>query len=175
MAEISKNLYHRDPWEPNIKPWDIDDKAPWKKTPKSEFQKTPAPFKPLGIDAWTIGFEDMWRMLESLNKQPKSTYPPYNIIKNDNDHYSLEIATAGFSKEDITITKEENVLIVEGNRGANDAKYVHRGIASRQFKQEFALADHIKVLNAELVDGILRIDLERELPEEKRPKVITIN
>lgn len=170
MAEYKMPNFNKphEPWRPSTEPWD-------KSVKPFEKPSLPAPFKPSGIDAWTIGFEDMWRTLESLNKQPKSTYPPYNIIKTDSDHYSVEIAVAGFAKEDLIITKEENVLIVEGNRGANDAKYVHRGIATRQFKQEFALADHINVLNAELVDGILRIDLERELPEEKRPKQIQIN
>jgi len=166
---MSKEL---NPWNNTYSPkgWTSED---WRK-PK---EKVEPPFKPNGIDAWSIGFDEMWQLLESLNRRSLykgPSYPPYNILKSDDDHYTVEVAVAGFGKEHIKIVKEGNLLTVTGNKDSKTATYVHQGIAGRTFKQEFALADHIEVLYAELVDGILRINLERQLPEDKRPVIIEL-
>ena len=102
-----------------------------------------------------------------------ATYPPYNIYKN-RDTYVLELAVAGFGKEDIEITVKELQLTVEGRLEASQEQAVHKGIATRDFKQNFVLAEYVVVKGAELKDGMLRITLEQELPEELQPKVIKI-
>lgn len=149
---------------------------PWSKYPPAKKKDPVPPFKPSGVDAWSIGFDEMWNLLESLNKRTayKSSYPPYNIVKADEDHYTIEVAVAGFSKADITLVKEGNLLTVNGSKDPNSATYLHQGIAGRTFKQEFALADHIEVVSAELVDGVLRVNLERQIPDDKKPVYIEL-
>lgn len=127
------------------------------------------------LNSWTVGFDRHFQLLEELRKASKPSYPPYNIIRVDDDeNYIIEIAAAGFTKEDITITVKENQLTVKGSKGGDEADYVHKGIASRNFEQNFALADDVKVTGASMTDGILVIDLEREIPESKKPKLIEI-
>lgn len=130
--------------------------------------------KPKTMDMWSIGFESMWNMLESLNRsQSSSTYPPYNIIHNGND-YSVEIAVAGFSREDLTITVEDNLLLIEGVKPSSEAEYVHKGIGARNFRHKFLLGEHVEIKDARLENGILIIDLFRNVPEDKKPRVIEI-
>lgn len=127
------------------------------------------------FERWAIGFDPLFDTLKSIASEAKTTsYPPYNIYKSK-DNYVLEIAVAGFSKEDISISVKELVLTVEGSALPSVDSYVHKGIASRDFKQDFVLAEYVVVDGAEMKDGMLRILLRQELPEEKKPKVIEIN
>jgi len=126
------------------------------------------------FNRWAIGFDPLLHTLQQVSSTAKaSSYPPYNIYK-DEDKYVLELAVAGFGKEDITITVKELQLTVEGQLEASEAEPIHKGIATRDFKQNFVLAEYVVVKGAELKDGMLRITLEQELPEEMQPKLIKI-
>jgi len=126
------------------------------------------------FNRWAIGFDDLFDTFNTVSQSTKASgYPPYNIFKYK-DNYVLEVAVAGFSKEDISVTVKELTLTVEGVKLPSVDEYVHKGIANRDFKQEFVLAEYVVVKEAELKDGMLRITLEQELPEEKKPKVIKI-
>jgi len=126
------------------------------------------------FNRWAIGFDPMLDTFKQVAASAKSAgYPPYNIYKNK-DTYVLELAVAGFAKEDITISVQELTLTVEGELGAPQEEAIHKGIATRDFKQEFVLAEYVIIKGAELKDGLLRITLEQELPEEKKAKIIEI-
>lgn len=126
------------------------------------------------FDRWAIGFDPLLATLREISRETRvSTYPPYNLRK-EGEQYVLELAVAGFSKEDIDITVQELSLTVEGKLKDDPEGYIHKGIAGREFKQNFALAEYVVVKSAELKDGLLKITLEQELPEEKRPKSIKI-
>ncbi len=134
------------------------------------------------VEAWSVGFDREWRMLEQMQNTllgGTSSYPPYNIKQLSEDRYKIEMAVAGFSKSELKVEIHNNQLSIEGAKLVNDENvdenYVYRGIASRQFRQTFALADHVKVNSSELRDGILTIELERDLPEEKKPRLIQIS
>lgn len=127
----------------------------------------------------TVGFDRLSRMLESnMLTDQASGYPPYNIVKNSEDSYRITMAVAGFGEDDIDITSKENQLIVQGKaqvrEGQDGVTYLHRGIAERAFERKFQLADHIKVAGASLDNGLLSIDLVREIPEAMKPRKITI-
>jgi molecular chaperone IbpA len=151
--------------------------------PDHDWHKKPTvlPPKPVTINSlfpqferWAIGFDPLFDTFKQISSDVKiGGYPPYNIYK-DKDTYTLELAVAGFSKDDIKITVQELTLTVEGAVEAVKGEYVHKGIATRDFKQEFALAEYVVVRGAELKDGMLKIVLEKELPEEKKPKTIEI-
>ena len=133
------------------------------------------------FEAWSVGFDREWRLLEDLQNTlmgGTSSYPPYNIKQTGEHNYEIEMAVAGFKKEELRVELNNNQLIIEGVKEdrseSNEANYVYKGIASRHFRQSFALADHVKVNGSELKDGILKIDLERDLPEEKRPRIIEV-
>lgn len=133
------------------------------------------------FDSWTIGFDREWRILEDLQNSLAngvSSYPPYNIKQTGEHSYEIEMAVAGFSKENLRVELNNNRLIIEGNSGSKEEKseadYVYKGIASRHFRQSFALADHVKVIGSELKDGILKVELERNVPEEMKPRMIEI-
>lgn len=133
------------------------------------------------LEAWSVGFDREWRLLEQMQNTlmgGTSSYPPYNIKQLTEDNYKIEMAVAGFSKADLRVELHNNQLTIEGSRqnvdDSSEYGYVYRGIAGRQFRQTFALADHVKVIGSELKDGILTVELERELPEEKRPRQIEI-
>jgi molecular chaperone IbpA len=118
-------------------------------------------------------------MMSSATRQDQgNSYPPYNIRTMGEDHYQITMAVAGFAESDLDITTEQNRLIVTGNR-ADEAEekgeYLHRGIATRSFERRFNLADHVKVISASLENGLLHIDLERELPEAMKPRTIEIS
>ncbi|WP_298840259.1 Hsp20 family protein [uncultured Roseobacter sp.] len=127
----------------------------------------------------TVGFDQiadlMDRVLTTEGTQP--SYPPYNIEKLDDDAYRISIAVAGFSDEDLSVEVRENALIVSARKAEDDAgrSYLHRGIATRAFERRFHLADHVKVTGAAHVDGMLNIDLEREVPEALKPRQIAIS
>ena len=133
------------------------------------------------LNAWSVGFDREWRLLEQMQNTllgGTSSYPPYNIRQLGEDHYTIEMAVAGFSKSELKVELHNNQLTIEGAKSSNeessDDDYIYRGIAARQFRQTFALADHVRVNSSELLDGILTIELERDLPEEKRPRLIEI-
>jgi len=124
----------------------------------------------------SIGFDRMLNALEAASRvETIDNWPPYDIAKTSEDDYRITMAVAGFSHDDLTITQEQNMLIVSGQRtGEDSAEYLHRGIAGRAFQRRFELADHVKVVGAALVNGMLKIDLKRELPEEMKPRRIEI-
>lgn len=127
----------------------------------------------------TVGFDRLSSLLESGLRDSGSGYPPYNIAKLDEDHYRITMAVAGFSESDITITAQENQLIVQGDRAEeknDDAEitFLHRGIAERAFERRFQLADHIRVTGASMENGLLNIELVREIPEQMKPRKIDI-
>jgi molecular chaperone IbpA len=101
-------------------------------------------------------------------------FPPYNVVRIDDDKLVIEFAVAGFKKDDISITTEKNVLTVKADKGTDEKKYVHKGIAARKFTRSFTLPEYFEVTDAWFEDGILYIDLIRNIPEEKKPKTITI-
>lgn len=126
----------------------------------------------------SIGFDRMARMLENATRvsEVDNGYPPYNIEQLGDDEYRLTLAVAGFSEDDIAIEVRDNVLHVEGRQGEEeeDRKFLHKGIAGRAFAKKFNLADHVKVDNAWLNNGVLTVDLVREIPEEMKPRTIKI-
>ncbi len=129
----------------------------------------------------TVGFDRLNELVESAlrdSKQPDN-YPPYNIEKLGTDEYRITMAVAGFSDEDLSIVTQNNVLSIEGRitqrEDEDNVEYLHRGIATRAFERKFNLAEHVKVVDAELKDGILSIKLMREIPEEAKPRYIPIN
>lgn len=126
----------------------------------------------------SIGFDRMQRLLDSAARIESSanTYPPYNIEHVGDDGYRISLAVAGFGERDLDVTVIENTLVVSGklNEDGEDSTYLHRGIAGRAFERRFDLADHIKVIGGSLVNGMLNIDLQREVPEEMKPRKIAI-
>jgi molecular chaperone IbpA len=126
----------------------------------------------------TVGFDRLARTMDSLASEQVSTYPPYNIEKLDDDAYAISMAVAGFSEDDLDITVQENTLTVTGKIAQSDETverhFLHRGIAERAFERRFSLADHIKVAEAKLEHGLLHIALKREVPEEAKPRTVSI-
>ena len=124
----------------------------------------------------TIGFDRLFDLLENSSLgQGSENYPPFDLIKVDENHYRINLAVAGFSRDEIDITAQQNQLIVSGKRSDdNGIDYIHRGIANRQFERKFGLADFIKVAEADLKDGLLSVELIREIPEAMRPRKVAI-
>src|SRR6185312_2269247 len=125
----------------------------------------------------TVGFDRVFDLLDSAftASQTDEGYPPYNIVKTGETSYRIELAVAGFGPGDLSIVAQENVLTVSGSRNSSQQQlYLHHGIASRAFERRFNLADYVKVANADLVNGLLTIDLVREIPEAMRPRQIQI-
>jgi molecular chaperone IbpA len=124
----------------------------------------------------SVGFDRVGQMLDTAFKSEAPSYPPYNIEKLDDDAYRVTMAVAGFGMGDIDITQTNNSLIVKGEQDKTDGEdtYLHRGIATRAFERRFDLADHVDVTKADLVNGLLVIDLKREVPEELKPRKIEI-
>ena len=125
-----------------------------------------------------IGFDNLFDDLMRVgNLQNNSNYPPHNVIKTGDDTVTIEVAVAGFAEGEIDIALEKRLLAITGARKREENaeyEYLHRGISSRDFKHTFTLAEHVKVKNANIVDGILSVYLEREVPEEAKPKSIAI-
>lgn len=121
-------------------------------------------------------FEDANRLLKADQRTTQS-FPPHNIIKLDENHYLVELAIAGFSKEDIDISVEENTLTIKGDKSVKetDVTYIHRGIGTRSFTKTLTIADTVEVKGAEFKDGILRIALENIIPDHKKPRKIQID
>ena len=128
----------------------------------------------------TVGFDRLFDMLEnSTLGQGQENYPPFDLIKLGDNDYRIELAVAGFKPDEIDITAQQNVLVVSGRKKeeAEDGKgnnYIYRGIATRSFERRFALADHIQVKGADIKDGLLAMELVREIPEAMKPKKINI-
>ncbi len=126
----------------------------------------------------TVGFDRLFDMLESSQRQPGENYPPFDLERLDEDRYRITIAVAGFRREDLEITSKENLLLVKGERarpgGSDTSQYLHVGIAARSFERQFELADFIRVKSADLSDGLLTVDLVREVPDAMKPRTIDI-
>ena len=127
----------------------------------------------------TVGFDRLTDMLDSLSQVDNGvTYPPYNIERTDENHYRISLAVAGFAEKDLAVEVKEGVLSVQGKRDGDkegvQARYLHQGIAGRAFDRRFQLAENVEVRGAQLENGLLHIDLERIVPEEKKPRRITI-
>lgn len=130
-------------------------------------------------DPLLLGFDRIFDRMGTLNaiQQKQTNYPPYNIIKTDDDQYYIEIAVAGFQKDEIDITVEDGVLTVTGTKdivNSEKVSYVHKGIAERNFERKFTLSDTVVVQGADIVNGVLSIELENIIPEEKKPRKIAI-
>ena len=127
----------------------------------------------------TVGFDRMARALDTLADEPTNSFPPYNIESTGEDAYRITMAVAGFSEKDIDITAQDATVVVSGRidrRGEVEGrKFLHRGIAERAFERRFNLAEHVVVTNAAMENGLLHINLVREVPEEKKPKKIAIS
>jgi molecular chaperone IbpA len=126
----------------------------------------------VGFDRWSSLFDAASRADDSA-----AGYPPYNIQKTSDDRYRIMMAVAGFGEDDIEVTAQDNLLVVNGNLGEPrevDTTYLYRGIATRAFERRFNLADHVKVVGATLVDGVLQVELEREVPEAMKPRRIAV-
>lgn len=129
----------------------------------------------------TVGFDKFDEIFNSVLQGEEAaniSYPPYNIEKKGEDNYTITMAVAGFKDGDITITSNNNELVINGNieeKADEGIEYLHRGIATRAFERSFKLADHMIVTGANLTDGLLKVNLVRELPEEKKPRLIPIN
>jgi molecular chaperone IbpA len=124
---------------------------------------------------FAIGFDRYFEDLERMSSHTQTNYPPYNIVKEDDENFCIELAVAGFSKKDISITKEKNVLVIEGKVDEDTKDFVHKGLASRAFKRSFNLADLVEVKGADMKDGILHVKLVKVIPEEDKPVVIKIS
>ncbi|MBY5561886.1 Hsp20 family protein [Rhizobium leguminosarum] len=124
----------------------------------------------------SVGFERMLNALEAASRaETIDNWPPYDIVKTGEDKYRIAMAVAGFSQDELAIIQEQNMLVVSGQKAnGEDVQYLHRGIAGRSFQRRFELADHVKVVDAGLVNGLLTIDLKREIPEEMKPRQIEI-
>lgn len=124
-----------------------------------------------------VGFDRLFDALERSQAQAADNYPPFNIERVEENRYRITLAVAGFSRDELTITAQQNQLLVQGKKAdaANDrAQFVHLGIATRSFERRFDLADFVRVTAADLADGLLTIELLREIPEALKPQTIAI-
>jgi len=123
-----------------------------------------------------VGFDRLADLLDSAAAETATGYPPYNIERTGDNAYRIEIAVAGFKPDELAIEVKEAVLTVQGRKAANDAerRFVHRGLAERNFERRFQLAEYVVVTDATLADGLLSISLKRELPEALKPRKIAI-
>jgi molecular chaperone IbpA len=123
----------------------------------------------------SIGFDRLFDLLDETQHRSEDNYPPYNIERLGEDRYQISVALAGFSQDEISVTAEQNVLTVEGRKSDNDQhEFLYRGISARPFKRRFNLADYVQVKTAMFDNGLLRIELVREIPEAMKPRRIAI-
>lgn len=127
-------------------------------------------------DPFFIGIDrELNRLMNVHGTATKQSYPPYDIIQLDDDSYLIKMAVAGFDNEDLDITVDNQTLVISGDKTeADDSKYLHKGIGTRKFTRTFALGEYMEAVSAKMENGILHIELKREIPEEKKPKQITI-
>ena len=122
----------------------------------------------------TIGFDRLFDLAEMAERAGEDNYPPYNIERLDEDRYQISVAVAGFSPEEISVTAEHNVVTIEGRKAANTGReFLYQGISGRHFRRQFSLADYVQV-NASFDNGLLTIELLREIPEAMKPRRIAI-
>lgn len=127
-----------------------------------------------------IGFDHVWSEIERLSDMADNKlYPPHNVVKKDETHFSVELALAGYSSDSLTVEVKDGILVVTGDgrptlEGEIEREYLHRGISAKKFTRTFRLSEHVVVDGADFKDGLLVIDLRVEIPEEKRPRVIPI-
>ena len=136
------------------------------------------------LKPFSIGFDDMFDQFESMlgngHLTMQSNYPPYNIRKTGKDNYAIEVALAGFTREDVEVEFEDNLLTVKTKQvnkledNSSDGEIIHKGISQRQFARSFTIADDVKVSEAQLKDGLLTVSCERIIPEHKKKKLIEI-
>ena len=126
----------------------------------------------------SVGFDRMARVLDGLSADAAPAYPPYNIEKTGDDQYRITMAVAGFGEGELEIRTQENMLVITGRiekgEETEQRSFLHRGIAERAFERQFSLADHVKVVAASLENGLLHVDLAREVPEAMKPRTIAI-
>ena len=123
----------------------------------------------------TIGFDRLFDLAETAQRAGEDNYPPYNIERLGDDRYQISLAVAGFSPDDITVTAEQNVVTIEaGKTEKTEREFLYRGISTRAFKRQFSLADHVQVKSATFDNGLLKIELVREIPEAMKPRKIAI-
>jgi molecular chaperone IbpA len=125
----------------------------------------------IGIDRW---FDTV---LDSIEHSSTTNYPPYNIVKKDDDNYTIELAVAGFTEGEINVTTHDGQLVIKGEKVEQEEEqnYLHKGISARKFERSFTLNDYVEVASATVANGILSIDLERHVPESMKPKTIAID
>jgi molecular chaperone IbpA len=123
----------------------------------------------------TIGFDRLFDLIESAQRAGEDNYPPYNIKRIADDRYQISLAVAGFAPAEISVTAEQNVVTIEGNKAEKtEHQYLYRGISARPFKRQFSLADYVQVKSAAFENGLLTIELVREIPEAMKPRRIAI-
>src|ERR1700760_3129828 len=127
----------------------------------------------------TVGFDRLFNLLDQATSDGSPGYPPYNIERTGENAYRITVAVSGFAKEELSLVAKENTLTIKGEKVANEnakanSEVLYRGIAARAFERSFQLADHVTVKNASLENGLLHVDLEREIPEAKKPRSIPI-
>jgi molecular chaperone IbpA len=137
--------------------------------------RTSFDFSPLSRSS--VGFEHLFDLLDSASRlAPNDNWPPYDIVRVGENQYRIAMSVAGFAPDEITITHEQQMLTVTGAKaGEDDTEYLYRGIAARNFERRFQLADFVTVTGANLANGLLKIDLVRELPEQMKPRRIEIH
>lgn len=123
-----------------------------------------------------IGFDHVWTEIERLSEMTDNkVYPPHNVVKHDEENFSVELALAGYTKEDLTVEVRDGILLVASDfKPVDEREYLHKGISQKKFRRTFRLSEHVVVDGADFKDGLLVIDLRVQLPEEKRPRTITI-
>lgn len=130
------------------------------------------------VRTYSIGFDRMFDKLFDEAYVSTPSYPPYNIVKTDDEHYAIQIAVAGFSKDDIEIESKDNSLVIKTKEKkeelVDDVTYLHKGISARAFTRSFTIADDVVVKGATYENGLLNVELERIIPEEKKPRLIEI-
>ena len=126
----------------------------------------------------SVGFDDMFDHFESMFDVPTVNYPPYNLVKTGDNKFNIEIALAGFNKKDINITSENGMLTIESKQDEKskdkDGEVIHKGISKRYFKRSFTIADDVEIKGAELKDGLLKVSMEKIIPDAKKLKTIDI-
>jgi molecular chaperone IbpA len=128
----------------------------------------------------TVGFDRLFNLLDQATSDGSPGYPPYNIERTGENAYRVTVAVSGFSKDELSLVAKENTLTIKGEKVANEngkgkSEVLYRGIAARAFERSFQLADHVTVKNASLENGLLHVDLAREIPEAKKPRSIPIS
>lgn len=132
---------------------------------------------PKDFDKFFVGFDDQFNRIAKMHDELTKNipnYPPYNILKVDDNKYVIELAVAGFAKSDIEITLEDNKVIIKGNTNEEEGTFLWKGIANRAFTRTFAIDDQIEIKDAAILNGMLKIALERIIPEHKKPRKIEL-